>query len=234
MSKAESLYRMQALDQELDGAQKRLLEIESLLQGTPALKHARGELSKADSALKAALAALKALELDGQTLADKIAEEEQRLYEGKIKSPKEMLDIQHELDVLKRRRAIAEEAQLRAMEQVEQLRADEVACRTAFQHAERQFLTDNVHLREERDALIRAARAQIEQRKAMSAALPADTLGAYTTIRAKKSNRVAVALVRNGACSQCGEITSSVLMQQARTGLSLAICSNCGRILYAQ
>ena len=234
MSKAESLYRLQLLDQELDGAQKRLQEIESLLQGTPALTHARAELSKADSALKVAQSALRGLELDAQTLADKITEEEQRLYEGKIKSPKEMLDIQHELDALKRRRTLAEEEQLTAMEQVEQLRADESACRAAFQHAERNFLQDNVHLREERETLIRTARAQIEQRKALSAALSNDVLTQYTAVLAKKSNHVAVALIRNGACSQCGEITSSVLMQQARTGQSLAICSNCGRILYAQ
>ncbi len=234
MSRAESLYRLQLLDLELDRARKRLDEIETALASSPALEHTRAEAARAEKALRLALAELKSLELDAQTLDDKIAGEEQRLYSGAIRNPKEMLDLQHELDVLKQRRVALDDQLLTAMEQVEQLRADELRCRQALAQAERNFADDGVHLRAERGKLKAAIEGDLEQREALCRSIPARDLDLYSTIRAKKPNGVAVALIKAGACSQCGETPSSQLVQQAHTGAVLAICSNCGRILYAQ
>ncbi len=233
MSNAESLYRLQLLDTDLDVAQKRLMEIEALLQGTPALAHSRAEVVKAEQEFQSATMALRMLELDAQTISEKIGSEEQRLYEGKIQSPKEMLDVQHELEVLRKRRAGGDDELLAAMERVETARTDMKACRDGLAHAERNFAEDNAHLKKERDTIVVGARTQIEQKKALSETIPKDALDRYAFVRAKKVNRVAVALIKSGACSQCGEVTSSVSTQQARTGQTLAICSNCGRILYA-
>ena len=234
MSNAESLYRLQLLDTDLDVAQKRLVEIEALLQGTPALAHSRAEVTRAEQELQSASTALRMLEMDAQSISEKIDTEEQRLYEGKIQSPKEMLDVQHELEVLKKRRTGGDDELLAAMERVETARADAKACRDALAHTERNFIEDNLHLKRERESLVVGARTHIEQKKALSATIAKDALDRYILVRAKKTNRFAVALIKSGACSQCGEITSSVSTQQARTGQTLAICSNCGRILYAQ
>lgn len=234
MSRAESLYRLQLLDLELDRARKRLREIETSLAGSPALEHTRAEAARAEKALRLASAELKSLELDGQALDDKIAGEEQRLYSGAIRNPKEMLDLQHELDVLKQRRVALDEQLLAAMERVEQLRADELRCRQALAQAERNFADDSAHLRAERDKLEAAVEGHLEQREALCRSISAGDLDLYSAIRAKKPNGVAVALIKAGACSQCGETPSSQLVQQAHTGAALAICSNCGRILYAQ
>jgi uncharacterized protein len=233
MSNAESLYRLQMLDNDLDAAQKRLVEIDTQLKGTPALAHARSELTKAEQAQRAAQAELKSLEFDAQTLDEKISGEEQRLYAGQVRAPKEMVDIQHELEGLKKRRASMDDDLLAAMERAEQTRADELACRQSLTHAERNFADDNTHLKRERETTIRAAQGQIEQRKALAGSLPKEAIALYTNVRAKKPNRIAVALIKAGACGQCGQLASSQSAQQARTGQTLAICSNCGRILYA-
>jgi len=233
MSNAESLYRLQLLDNDLESAQKRLVEIESLLKGTPALAHARSELAKAEQAQREAQISLKSAELDAEGLDEKIGGEEQRLYTGQVRAPKEMLDIQNELAGLKKRRSGLDDMVLAAMERVEQARADELACRQTLTHAERNFSDDNVHLRRERESVIQAAQGQIEQRKALVASLPKEALTVYTAVRTKKANHIAVALIKAGACSQCGQLASSQVTQQARTGQTLAICSNCGRILYA-
>lgn len=234
MSRAESIYRLQLLDTELDATRKRLHEIDTALQGSPALLHTRAEMDRAARELHEAHSALRALELDSQALDDKIQEEEGRLYAGAIRSPKEMLDVQHEIASLKKRRGDMDEALLTAMERVEQGRADEANCRAALAQAEAHFADDGAHLREERAKLVTAAQADLERRKALTGAIPAQDLTLYTTIQGKKPNRVALALVRSGACAQCGEVASSQLVQQARTGTALVVCSNCGRILYAQ
>ena len=233
MSNAESLYRLQMLDNDLEAAQKRLAEIDALLKGTPALAHARSELTKAEQAQRMAQTELKSLELDAQSLDEKIHGEEQRLYAGQVRAPKEMIDIQHELEGLKKRRTSADDELLSAMERAEQASTDEIACRQSLAHAERNFADDNAHLKLEREALIHAAQGQIEQRKALMASVPKEAIALYTSIRTKKTNHIAVALIKAGACGQCGQLAASQITQQARTGQTLAICSNCGRILYA-
>lgn len=234
MSRAESLYRLQLLDLELGAARKRLREIEVSLDGSPALTHTRAEMAKAEQALRAASTDLKSLEMDAQSLDEKITTDEGRLYAGQIRNPKEMIDVQNEVASLKKRRALFDDDLLAAMEQVEQLQADEKQCRAALTQAERNFDEDSVQLRDERGQLLAATEASQERRDSLAGAIPKDDLDLYTAIRVKKTNQQAVALVKAGACSQCGEMASSQMVQQARTGSALAICSNCGRILYAQ
>jgi predicted nucleic acid-binding Zn-ribbon protein len=234
MSRAESLYRLQLLDLELDHAGRRLREIEALLAGSPALEHTRNEAARAEKALRLASSELKSLELESQSLDEKITAEEQRLYAGQVRNPKEMLDLQRELDSLKRRRGALDDQMLSLMEQVEQLRADHLHCRQALAQAERNFAEDSAHLRTEREKIKAAMEGQLERREALCRSAPAGDLALYSAIRTKKPNGVAVALVKAGACSQCGEVAPSQLVQQAHTGAGLAICPNCGRILYAQ
>jgi len=233
MSRAESLHRLQQLDTELDAARKRGKEIDTLLKGTPALQHARGEYARAEAEMKAADVALKSIEEDAQIIDSKVQGEEQRLYAGNIHSPKEMLDVEHELAGLKKRRAGLDDSLMAAMERAEQAKADLAMCKSALDHAERNFTDDNVHLREEWNNMAVTVRAKLEQRQALSAALPKADLDLYNALRAKKTNGVAVAMIKAGACSQCGTMPSSQQVQQARTGSTPSLCSNCGRILYA-
>lgn len=234
MSRAETLYRLQLLDDELDAARKRMREIETLLAGSPALEHTRAETAKVEQALRTASAELKMLELDAQTLDEKIRSDEARLYAGTIRNPKEMLDVQAEIEALKRRRAALDDQLLAALEQVESLQADTDRCRLALAQAEKNFAEDSAHLRMERDKLATVIEADLERRQALCVGVPTKDLELYAAIRSRKPNGVAVALIKADACSQCGEMASSQLVQQAHTGSALAICSNCGRILYAK
>jgi hypothetical protein len=234
MSRAESLHRLQLLDTELDAARKRLHEITQALEGNPALTHTRAELALAEKVHRQAAADLKLLELDSQSLDEKISVDEQRLYAGAIRAPKEMLDVQTEVASLKKRRSLLDDDLLAAMERVEQFKADEARCREALSQAERNFGEDSAHMQAERERLIASAQAELERRQALASGVPKPDLDLYISIRARKPNAIAVATIKSGACSQCGEMASSQLTQQARTGQSLAICSNCGRILYAQ
>jgi len=233
MSRAESLHRLQQLDTELDAARKRGKEIDTLLKGTPALQHARSEFASAEAEKKAAEAALKVVEEEAQTLDSKVQDEEQRLYAGNIHSPKEMLDVEHELAGLKKRRAGLDDNLMAAMERAEQAKSDFAMTKAALDHAERNFNDDNTHLREEWNQMVVSVRAKLEQRQALSAALPKADLDLYNALRSKKANGIAVAMIKAGACSQCGTMPSSQQVQQARTGSTPALCSSCGRILYA-
>jgi len=234
MSRAEPLYRLQLLDLELDQARRRWREIEAALAGSPALAHTRAELTKAEQALRQTTTELKSLELEAQSLDEKIASEEERLYSGRIRNPKEMLDVQQELDMLKRRRSALDDQMLAMMAQVEQQRADVSRCREAMIQAERHFAEDSEHLKAEQHKLRAKVEADLAQREALRRSLPREDYAVYESLRKKKPNGIAVTLLKAGACSQCGEVPPSQLVQQANTGAVLAFCPNCGRILYAR
>ncbi len=222
------------LDLELDQARRRWREIEAALADSPALVHTRAELNKAEQALRQTTTELKSLELEAQSLNEKIAAEEDRLYSGRIRNPKEMLDIQQELEGLKRRRSALDDQMLAMMEQAEQQRADLLRCREALAQAEQHFAEDSQRLKAEQAKLRAKVEADLAQREALRRAIPAEDLAIYEALRKKKPNGVAVALIRNGACGQCGAVPPFSAHSAANTGDKLAFCPNCGRILYAR
>lgn len=231
MAKAESLFRLQLIDNDLDAARKRVKEIDTALAGSPAVNHARSEQVATHKARLDAVSALKMAELDDQTLEEKLKTEEQRLYAGLIKTPKEMVDVQHEIESLKRRRADADEIMLKAIEALDVAKADEIRCDAALKEALVHFEGDSVSLRLERAKLVVHFNAQAEMRKAAVSGIPKPDLDAYALVRSRKPNGVAVSMVKNDGCGQCGEGLSSQQLQQARVGTSLAFCPSCGRIL---
>ncbi len=232
MAKAEALYRLQTLDSQLDAAYKRIREIDAALAGNAAVAHAKTEFANAEKAMRVAASELKSIELDVQSLDEKIRSEEQRLYGGQIKGPKEMLDTQKELESFKKRHASLDDTLLSAMEKTEDARTTETNTRRALAEATQRWEDDNQHLRQERIDLAAKATGISEQRHAAVAAIPRAELDAYIGLRTKKPNGVAVALLKNSSCSQCGAAPSSMHLQQARTGSTLTYCATCGRILY--
>ncbi len=232
MSKAEPLYRLQLLDIDLDNARKQLRDVETALTSNPAVTHAQTEFAKAQQAHHKLALEAKSLELEGRSLYDKIKEHEDRLYRGLIKTPKELIDLQRELEVLKRNSAAHEEKQFTQMLAVEEAAEVMANCQTAVAQATKHWQEDSVDLRNVRAQLKDRISADEERREAISVAIPRADMVVYVALRAKKAGGVAVAMVKNAACGLCGEEPSSVLSQQARTGSTLAICPGCGRILF--
>ncbi len=232
MSTAD-LYRLQLIDSEIDQIRRRVFEIDQALKGSPALFHTRAELEKAEVAAQSAASHYKASELELQALVEKIEHEDKRLYVGSIKNVKEMVEVQAELESLKRRRGVIEDKLLEEMERLDTLRADEARCRAALRQAEVNFKSDSASMTTERQQIVNSVLGRAEQRTALINTLAKPALEHYQQLRKKNTNGTAVALIRNGACGACGEEVSSGIAQQAHTGQNIALCSNCGRILYA-
>jgi uncharacterized protein len=232
MSKAEQLYRLQLLDVDLDKARKQSREIEKALASNPAVTHAQTELDAAREVHHKAALEVRMLELEARSQDDKLKSDEDRLYTGNIHNPKELIDLQHEVDLLKRNRSTLEEKLLNAMLVVEEAVEVERRCLAALDEARRHWSEDSVASREELAQLKDRIIANEERRTAICLAIPRTELEQYTNLRSKKAGGIAVAPVKGGACGLCGESPSSVLLQQARTGSSLALCNGCGRILF--
>ncbi len=232
MSRAEPLYRLQLVDIELDQAARTLRDVETALAGNPAVQHAQAELAAAQKVYATLSAQVRSLELDSKSQEARLREAEDRLYSGNVRSPKELIDLQRDIEMLKRQRDQISEALLAAMLEMDEAQQSVARCQQALDEASAHWEGDSVALREQRRAVQERIAAGHEQRAAIVAVVSPADLSLYKTLRSKKANGVAVAVVKGKACSQCGEAPSSMLLQQAR-GETLVMCPNCGRILYS-
>jgi len=233
MGRATALFRLQGIDTELDGHRTRLKAIETALSDSPEVRAAQTKMVDAQAQFGAARAAAQSLEHDNQAIGEKISQAEARLYSGQVTNPKELQDLEKDLASLRRRRQAIEEQQLEALIKSETAEGRLVATQTELQRTETESAKTNGHLAEEH-ATLKARVARLEsEREATAAPIPPEDQEMYQRLRQSKNGR-AVSQLEDGICSTCGVAPSSSRTQVARQGNELVLCSNCGRILYAE
>lgn len=232
MSRASSLYRLQALDLELDRTRSRLSEIETALSDDEALPRTRKELLEAEARLQALRSAARGAEHNVTAHQAKLEQAEAALYSGSIRNPKELQDLQHEVEALRRFKPTLEDRLLDAMVDLEEA---ELQCEALGQEAARLealLATKRSSLLEERGrAMGDVERLQAEREAALASVPDADNR-LYSQLRETRGG-VAVALLQDDSCSACGLTQAHSLRQSIRMGPDLVCCKQCGRILYA-
>jgi len=233
MSRASSLFRLQEADLELDAGRARLAEIAQALASNPAVQAAQARAQQAEVHLHKAKANLTDAELDQQTLADKIAADEARLYSGRIRNPKELQDLQAEVESLRRRRAAAEERQLEALLAYEEAEAQLKAAHDHLRATEAEAKRANAALTAEWDRLIARETNLKAERESLLTIITAADRAWYDKLRQAKKGR-ALARLEDGVCTACGMEPTAADRQNVRRGAELVLCAGCGRILYAE
>lgn len=74
--------------------------------------------------------------------------------------------------------------------------------------------------------------AETKKREAVFATIPKNWAAAYNRLIQRSHDGIAVAEVKNGACSACYMSLRKQLQQQLNTKDDIMICENCARILY--
>jgi predicted nucleic acid-binding Zn-ribbon protein len=172
------------------------------------------------------------LENDVEQVRSRMARDQQRLDTGAVSSPKELENLQSEIESLHRRQADLEDGVLEVMEQREAVQERLSALRR--QHAE----TSAAH--EAASARRDASYAEIDEesgraskeRAAIAAELPSDLVGLYESIRGSHGGVGAAALHR-GRCEGCHlqlNKTDLVVLRDAPPDAVLR-CEECRRIL---
>ena len=230
MARGERLYSLQNLDQELELGQRRISEVKAMLGETEALRQARQALTTSEEEQRNWITKARDLELEIESLTNKISASEERLYGGGIANPKELADIQSEITSLKRRQGKLEDALLEAMVYGEEAEAAVDTCRAIWTDTEAQWQSDQSASRKELDALeARSAEAQ-EERSEMRQSIAADELKVYDKVRAR-FGPITVTTLRDGVCGYCAVAPASTKLARIRSGRELLQCSNCDRIL---
>jgi hypothetical protein len=233
-------------------AQVRLLELADLDAELGRLEHRRrslpehaelSELEQRDRELRDEIAALEAREGDlkrEQSKADadveqvraRIARDRSRLDAGQVNSPRELENLQSEIESLLRRQSDLEDVELDVMERLEaaQSRLKEAGAERAAVSTDLEAVTArrDVALAE----ITGLSGVAAERRAAVVAEEPADLIDLYERLRAQHGG-VGAAALRRGQCQGCHLSLNTVDLNAIRAAAADDVlrCEECRRIL---
>ena len=232
VSHASSLYRLQELDLAIDRASARLAEIDRLLGGSAAVRAARAADQKARAALQLGQAGVKEAEHSVAGQRAKLETAERALYGGSVHNPKELQDLQADVESLKRHLAVLEDRALETMMALEELEGAGSRAAEALASAETAQRTEHASLAVERQQLLARTSTLQAEREAALAGVAERDLALYSRLRESMGGN-ALALLRDDSCGACGVGLSAAECQTVRNRPEPVRCHQCGRILYA-
>jgi hypothetical protein len=229
MSQVDLLYRLQQIDDEIAQKKQRFGEVLRLQKESKGLTDAR-ERSKTAAAESQRLRTQQLdLNLELKGLTDKAKRSEDRLYSGLVKNPKELSDLQHEIESLTRRRSGLEDEVLEAMIMVEDAQEENDEASTELARIEAQWTASQAHLKAEQSDLVQRINELNQIRKDHAGSISPKFLTAYDKTM-KNGMGSAVVLLRNNRCRGCQVTVPANRVKAANEG-ELVYCDSCGRIL---
>jgi predicted nucleic acid-binding Zn-ribbon protein len=229
MSAVKQLYQLQEIEQEIDALAKEIAAIEAQLSGNEALVKARNEIA----GLEQQIAEIKKVQRDNEAetadVTAKITTAEKELYGGRNANPRELVNLQIEIDGLKARRSEFESKEIEIIEQLDQ-------ANTALSNAQANLArleSEWQGLRLDLTKKVEESRVHLaelnKRREQLVATIAPDAVTSY--YRVKKQKGVAVAKIEQGICRGCRIQLPAREIQQAR-GNRIVQCSSCGRLLF--
>lgn len=171
------------------------------------------------------------LETDTQMVTDRIDKERGRLEAGSVTSPREMANIQAELDALGRRRSLLEDQDLEVMERREELEkvARDLSAGLSDLDAK---ITDTTARRDAALAQIDAELAELRGRRdGLTPTMHQEVVERYEQVRAKQGG-IGVAALERSTCRACSLPLSPMALEDIKqTDDPFVRCENCRRLL---
>ena len=232
MSLISDLWALQEIDTALDSRRVSLEDAESRLGESEELLAARERAHALDGAARHARTVQKDIELESDDLRTKIAPVEQKLYGGSIRNPKELSDLQADIDQLKRHLSSVEDRDLEALAALETADAERDEAAAVLTTLEAAAAAEQEDLHERVRQLRDEIGAYEDRRRDQAQHIDATTLRTYDHLRLAHQGRAVAKLDRN-LCTGCRISLPTSVVNRARSGATLAHCPNCERILIA-
>lgn len=223
--------------QEIDSAIDRLTSRKAQLEAGEELSQARKAMEDSESRLGELRLAIDAvareqmrLEHEIDSMTQKAAAEEKRMYDGSIANAKELEALQHDVANVKERRSRTEDDLLEKMERREELdaRATQADAEVAAARSRVEAIGgDAVHELDRIDTELGERRAA---RDAVAPALDEELLELYEELRSQKKGIGAARLV-DGICQACHEKLSAMELDRLKKTDGVRRCEYCRRIL---
>ena len=223
--------------QEIDTAIDRLTARKQTLESGGELAAARTEADAAERALGELGLQLDVvgrdqarLEHEIESLTQKAAAEDKRLYDGSVVNAKELGSMQHEIENLKRRRSDREDEMLGLMEVREELERRASEARTTSDALRARVEEVGGAGLDELHDIDTELQDRIAGRQRVLPEIDADVVELYEDLRKQKKGIGAAALV-DGVCQGCHEQLSAMELDKLKRVEGVKRCEYCRRIL---
>jgi len=231
VSVVRQLYQLQLVDTESDEKSRRLALVEASLAESGGVVRAREAVVETESHLHELRKKLHAQELNIAGLSDKLKANQERLYGGRVRNPKELGSLQQEAAVLQRHRSELEDGQLEFMIAIEEQEAELAERQARLRQIETTQREEHAVLQAEKDDLVRRLAELEEQRAGLRRRLRAADLDTYDHLR-RQQGGTAVALLKRGTCQACGVDVPTTMARAVEHGEGMHYCPICNRLLY--
>jgi uncharacterized protein len=224
------LYQLQEIDMAADALKEKVSGIEAELASDP-LAPERAAIAKRQSELGGLQRELRENTAKVDDLTAKIKVLEERLYSGRVTSPKELTSLQKDVELVRGHRLPLEDRSLELMEAVENAEKGISSAEIALQR-HKEALEAN-----RRDLAAQLKKLGVEltdleiRRVALVPGIPSDIQVQYQTLRKQKGK--AIVRVEQATCRGCGIAVTPAWLHRARAG-EVVRCTNCNRILYLE
>jgi predicted nucleic acid-binding Zn-ribbon protein len=230
VSVARQLYQLQLIDTESEEKDQRLASVNDRLGESGDVVRARAAVVETEQGLGQLRARLRALELEAAGLSEKLRKNQERLYGGRIRNPKELSSLQDEAAALRRRRSDLEDDQLELMIAIEEEEAELAERQARLLQIEATWRDEQSALGAEKVELEQRLAELAEQRDAMRVRIAAGDLANYDDLRLRLGG-TGVAPLKQGVCQACGVDVPTSVARSVERGEGMHYCTICNRLL---
>ncbi len=230
MGTIKLLATLQHIDSDLDAARRQFAQNKAAMEPPPRLKKLAAQVKAAEAQLEQWRRTRKTREDAVAAQHAKIQAEEERLYSGRIKDPREQIALQQHVESLKRHLDTLEDQAWEALMEQEQAQTTWEALRQRFTAEKAAWLEQRQALEKEQARLVEQARALKARRETIVKQLPQAELARYERLR-QKLGGVAVVALDGRSCGGCGASLPTSVVQSIQAG-EMVRCPICGRWIY--
>jgi predicted nucleic acid-binding Zn-ribbon protein len=231
VSVLRQLYQLQLVDSEHQDKSRQLAMVNAGLGESDEVIRAQEAVGETETSLGQLKVQLRALEIEIAGVSAKLKQNQDRLYSGRVRNPKELSNLQEEAAALRRRRSELEDGQLDLMISIEEAEAELAERQARFNQIEAAWRDEQARLQADKDDLELRLLELEEQRDGMRPRIGAADLDRYDGTRSRLGG-TAVARLKKGICTACGVDVPTSMARAVERGDGMHDCPICGRILF--
>ncbi len=231
MSMLRQLYQLQLVDSEHQDKSGQLRMVNDGLGESDDVLRAQQAVAETEAGLSELRAQMRALELEIAGVSGKLKQNQDRLYGGRVRNPKELSNLQEEAAALRRRRSELEDRQLELMISIEEAEAELAERQARSGQIEASWRAEQARLLAEKEDLeLRLAELE-EKRDGRRAQIGAGDLALYDGMLTRLGG-TAVVRLKKGICTACGVDVPTSMARAVERGEDVHECPICGRLLF--
>lgn len=226
-----ALYALQLVDTQIQRAKRAQAGLDNGTAAAAAAEAAHAQAQQRRAEWQKLAGDLKDTELKSAAVETKRKNYQQKLYQGTVTNPKELGNIEKEIEALGRQQSDFDGRVLELMETTEQAQAALTVAEEQARQADAHHAGIVAAFRSRYEALALELADLARQRlEAEPAVDDKAALKRYEAVRAKPGG-LGVARLDGNSCGACRMTLSSTLIKSVKEGTQMQTCENCGRLL---